>query len=484
MPVRKLRPWCYLLLAALLTVQPHVHAANPEQALPEVPQGMTRAPAAGTGAGDAAAASSPAPDPVPPGDAAPGGAATVSHGAAGDPHDRAIRLLMARGVLPGGLPLPADVPVSRAELAVWLARALVRPRPPEAGPAQALELAAGFGWIPADWAGDTAAPGRPVTRTDLAAIARRVLGAGTGRWPEDRPLPADLADAPAEETQAALAALASGLLVPAPDGRFQGEQVAGAREVAAWLARLLELRGILFDDAGVLVARDVQARNLVVEIAGRDRVVAVADGAALYRNGRPATLEALRPGDEVRLVWDESHPPDRPGETPVALAVDAVFHDDEGILGAVSWTGRRIVLRDHRGPGRAYAVEEHAAVFLNGRPATLALLRPGDRVYVVLRAAGGTVRMLDATRVDVTGRLLQIDPVHGYLFLESQGRTVQLVAGDEVDVVRAGRYATLGALRTGDRVAVATAAPGVATYVEATPAGFVPVAPGGEEAGR
>lgn len=483
MPVRKLRPWCYLLLVVLLTVQSHSHAAQPEQALPDVPPGMARAPVAPTGAGQSAV-SSPAPGPGRSGDAAAAGTATAAHDAAMNPHDRAIRLLTARGVLTGELSLPADGPVPRAQLAVWLARALVRPRPPETAPAQALQLAAGYGWIPADWAGDAAASGGPVTRADLAAIARRVLGTGTGRWPEDRPMPPDLADAPAEETQAALAALAGGLLAPAPGGRFQGQQAAGAREVAAWLARLLELRGTLFDDAGVLVARDVEARYLVVEIAGRDKGVAVADGAAIYRNGQPAALEALRPGDEVRLVWDDSDPPDRSGETPVALAVDAVFHDDEGILDAVSWTDRRILLRDPRGAGRAYAVEEGAAVFLNGRPTSLALLRPGDRVYVVLRAAGGTVRMLDATRVDVTGRLLQIDPVHGYLFLESEGRTLQLVAGDEVEVVRAGRYATLGALRTGDRVAVATAAPGVATYVEATPAGFEPAAPGGKEAGR
>ncbi|MFS8641488.1 MAG: hypothetical protein LOD90_11920, partial [Symbiobacteriaceae bacterium] len=112
MPVRKLRPWCYLLLVVLLTVQSHSHAAQPEQALPDVPPGMARAPVAPTGAGQSAV-SSPAPGPGRSGDAAAAGTATAAHDAAMNPHDRAIRLLTARGVLTGELSLPADGPGPR-----------------------------------------------------------------------------------------------------------------------------------------------------------------------------------------------------------------------------------------------------------------------------------------------------------------------------------------------------------------------------------
>lgn len=474
MPGRNPRAWC-VLLVALLIILPPVHAAPPPAGVDATP-GIAAAGAAGTGASEAVAA------PAATAGALAGSATAPIGATAGQAHDRAFRLLEARGVLPRGLPLSPHSLVSRGQLAVWLVRALARPGPVEASPGQALDLATGFGWIPAAWAGDAAAAGRPVTRADLAAIARAVLGPGTGRWPAGSPVPEDLADVPEPARQAALAALASGLLVPAADGRFHGEQEAAAGEIAAWLTRLLELRGVLFDEAGVLVARDPAAHALVVEMDGRDRVVRVDEGAAIYRNGQPADLAALRPGDELRWIWGIQDPPGRSGVIPVALAVDATFTDDAGELVENSWAGRRITVRDLRGRERTYAVEEGAAIFLNGRPATLAHLRAGDRVYLVLRAARGTVRMLDATRADIGGRLLRVDPVHGYLYLETQGAAFQVVAGDAVEVIRAGQQASLAALRPGDRVAVATTAPGIAAYVEAIPAGAADGDDAGEQA--
>jgi hypothetical protein len=138
-------------------------------------------------------------------------------------------------------------PVTRAELAALLARALrLPPRPANllaafadgaavpSWAAQGLAAAVGGGLLQGDAAGDLD-PGGPVTRAEAAVIAARALGL--------RPAPvagfSDAASIPAWAVGAVGAAAQAGLMDGYPDGSFGPLEPVDRAEAAALALRLM-----------------------------------------------------------------------------------------------------------------------------------------------------------------------------------------------------------------------------------------------------
>lgn len=416
--------------------------------------------------------------------AAPWGDGTQSQGSR---ISRDVALLRARGILPAGT--AAMSTVTRGELAQWLVRALLGTPGHDVAPGDALAIAAAWQWVPRDWQAQagTAGPetaGQPVTRLDLALVATALLGPARGQWPDGVPWPPDAAGLPPSSQAAARAALANGLL-GTREGLLAPHRPPTRDEAAAWCVRLLELSGHLFDAEGELAA--VRGDVLVLRMGERNVPVRLAPAAAVYRNGAPAAVTDLQVDDEVRVIWTagDHEPPAAAGGAPVAAVADAFSVGVHGVVARVDWSSRQLSLSGvdpvtggshpvalfDGGSLRTYRVEDDAPTHLNGRPAPLAALRPGDRVTVLLRRVGGTVRRIQAARFDAEGTVADVDPVHGWIRLGPARTTAKpavdtWVLADGAVVVRNGRSVTLEDVAPGETAAVAAWAPGVAGYVE------------------
>jgi hypothetical protein len=85
----------------------------------------------------------------------------------------------------------------------------------------------------------------------------------------------------------------------------------------------------------------------------------------------------------------------------VLLAAPCLADTLRGTLRSVDATGRRIVVTDKDGDDNPFVVAAAASINLNGKRATLADLRRGDRVVVTFAEDPGgkaTVTALEATR--------------------------------------------------------------------------------------
>lgn len=341
-----------------------------------------------------------------------------------------------------------DRTLTRAELAVLLARALGWTAPGQAStgggaapptfadatriPAwarDAIAAAAARGWLLGDDQGRFR-PADPVSRAEVATVIARVARARglfdvRGTWSgwnaRSRSAAIDGWSWPVAPEAVVLdsAGMADPTAIPAGE-RVQAVSDAGGRLVYVevvpqeWVGWLSDRSGppprltvLLPPDGGAPPTPAQPSAPLVpggpLPEGWTARTVEVAEGAAVFRGGRPEPLAALQPGDRVYLRLD--------GPSGRARLVDAVAVDLQGRVDAVDVEGRQLAHAgpdgpgfappsrpDPRGPDERVAapvgspprtpVAASARIFVDGAPARLADLRPGDRFFASLSTDG------------------------------------------------------------------------------------------------
>lgn len=300
--------------------------------------------------------------------------------------------------------------------------------------------------------------GDRATRLDVAVWAVRALGPG-GEAAANQPslTYTDASQIPSWARGYVAVATREGIVTGLPDGTFDPGGAVTRATMAAICARLddrlsnsldaVEVRGWLAA-AGTGVTPTVT----LTLADGTARTLPVAPGCAVYRNTQRITLGGLLPGEELRVILD------RAGR---AALIDTAPPSPEttvtGTLVAVV-TGPSPVLtfRDEEGRSKALTVAEGCRVTREGRQSTLADLRPGDALELVVR--GTTVVQIRATVQDFE--------VEGVLVRVSYGTTPTVVVNTEggersypldLDAVvkRNGKASSLASLRAGDEVVLA-----------------------------
>lgn len=198
--------------------------------------------------------------------------------------------------------------------------------------------------------------------------------------------------------------------------------------------------------------------------------------APVYRDGARVTLTAIQRGDMVTVTTDA---------TGRVTRIDDVSHGGASaetvIHGTLPVAVRGAPLAVQEGSGtRTYHTAPGVQVSRDGRPSTLAALRPHDRVAVTTNAAGAVTR-IDATStgggapqnggrqgavVRGTGSVVTA-AASTVAVVEADGsHTYRTTAG--VIVSRDGKPSTFAAIQPGDSVAVTTDASGRAVRIDAT----------------
>ena len=205
----------------------------------------------------------------------------------------------------------------------------------------------------------------------------------------------------------------------------------------------------------------------------------------VYRNGKPASLAALQPGDTVAVAIDaagavtridatSAHPVSAPGTTGTR-GHGAVVH---GVLTASAGTAGLPVAENDGVHG--YRPGPSTAVYRNGARGSLTALQPGDTVTMTTDAAGAVTR-IDAFSVhpgsttgSATGHagvrrgVLAVLAGAAGLVLHDKAGVHTYAPTADVPVYRNGVRSSLGALQPGDTIAVTTGASGAVTRIDAT----------------
>lgn len=293
-------------------------------------------------------------------------------------------------------------------------------------------------------------PDRPVTRAEaVVAVAR------AARLRPGGPLPyADADRIPPWAAEWVAAAVGAGLTRDLFGDRLDPARPATRAEVAALAFRLLAARGALHDLAGTVRAWDPDAGRLEVETPAGPVAVRVPPEALTFRQGVPS--RHFWPLDQVWVVLAA------PGQ---AAYVEARYSEVRGHTVQVQGDAVRFF---QTGTFRAVTVRvlPWARVFLNGQPAALAALQGAQRIALVLDAATGAARLVDAVRYTHRGTVQAVDPEGLTLTLVSpEGQVATLAVAPDARLVADGGPLDLAGLAPGVPV-VAYAPAGTVLYLE------------------
>ncbi len=105
----------------------------------------------------------------------------------------------------------------------------------------------------------------------------------------------------------------------------------------------------------------------------------LAPGVAVTRDGLPATVDALLPGDSVFLRLDDGG----------AVVAAGAANDHEAVYGTVTKKGAAtLTLIDGHGAARTYAVAAAVPVYRDGLPTDRSAIAVGDRVRLLVQSSG------------------------------------------------------------------------------------------------
>lgn len=390
----------------------------------------------------------------------------VAFAAAPQWSSRLVDQLRARGLIVSTA--PPETALTRAEAARLLVGALglshdardLRLQPsrfydvPVGEAASYIETAAELGLM-RGYGDGTFGPDAPLTRAQLVAVLVRALGLeGQARDAARAPLSyADASSIPAWAWGYVAVAADKGLVKGFDDGTFRPDAATARGDAAALVVRFMEGRGSLIQRQGTL--EDVASKGRI-RLGGE--WLALAPNAIFYRNGLAVSVDSLRKGEQVRVILDDD------GRV---TYLEAEISSISGVLRGVNGQSRQIRVATDDGREVDLAVPAQARVFRSGRPAALADLNPGDKVYGLLDA-GRAVQALDATRIDFEGVLVDARS-GGRPRLVAVGATgfLQAVLDPEAPVFLNGRRVKLEDLRPSDRLGLTRDENGTIVYVEA-----------------
>lgn len=319
-----------------------------------------------------------------------------------------------------------------------------------------VEVLAELGLVRGDAVGNFE-PDRPVTRAELAVLLARAAGLQNEPANPDYLRYLDLAAIPEWARGAVGASTRTGLLTGDAAGTFRPLDGVTRAEAAAALLRLLAYRGAAFQLVGVFLTYDPGTRRMALrDLTGQTRTVTLASDAVIFRQGAPAAPGDLLAADQVWVYM---------GTDGLVRYVDARFRSNWGTEAQVD-KGR---LRFTAGTGPVQvAVQPGALIFVNGRAASLADVNGARRVYVGLDAATGEARLIDAVFYKDAGMVQGVNIAQRSLAVgRPDGKTQTYPVSDSAMVFRNGLRAALKDLVPGDQVLLQLDASGSLTYVQA-----------------
>ncbi|MBI2873717.1 MAG: S-layer homology domain-containing protein [Firmicutes bacterium] len=143
------------------------------------------------------------------------------------------------------------------------------------------------------------------------------------------------------------------------------------------------------DAGGKLLSVDAGRRTLRYQDSqGLARSRVLLEGAPVYRQGRPASLDDLEAGDSVYLVLSARN---------TVRFVEAVRFTHRGYLLSVLPSESRLLISLPGGGMRYLKVSDGAVIVRNGRKVNLASLRAGDYISLYLNEAVGAITYLETT---------------------------------------------------------------------------------------
>jgi|DewCreStandDraft_2_1066082.scaffolds.fasta_scaffold00397_40 hypothetical protein len=149
-------------------------------------------------------------------------------------------------------------------------------------------------------------PRQQVTRAELAAVVLRALGLeGEALAKQDAALPfGDAAGIQAWARGYVAVAVERKILLPYPDQTIRAHVPATRADVAVAVDHLMEKLNRYEYIRGTVEAVRVGSPSTITikDPSGAVRTYRVAVAVAIYRNGQPAELAALKPGDEVAML--------------------------------------------------------------------------------------------------------------------------------------------------------------------------------------
>jgi len=302
-------------------------------------------------------------------------------------------------------------------------------------------------------------PKRSVTRAELAALTVRLGSAAGLRAATDGPSIADLEQVPAWAREYVRQAVGQGSMSLLAGGRFEALRPATRGQAAGAVADIMRRAGLLHDLRCGILNVSTHGLNVSLEGTGERLYLGLPPDAAVYLNGRSTTVGTLAPFVEAAVTLYEGRVrlieayfnsetgrvatvdaatdtlmlqlPDgrakavalepttrifhngvgselgdvRPGDRAVVVhsfftgrtrVLDAVRPDYTGRLEEVTANGRLLVALSGGGRKLLVPVSSRAILFLDGRAAAPAALRPGDRVLLTVDM--GSVVYLEASR--------------------------------------------------------------------------------------
>lgn len=298
-----------------------------------------------------------------------------------------------------------------------------------------------------------------VSRAQLAVFLIRTAGLSeTARLQRLEPTPfTDDAAIPEWARGEINMAVRLGLFTGYTDGSFRPSQTITRAEGAVALLRLQEYHGAAYHLAGTLIRfRPDTGEGMLRDAAGNERTFSMSPSAQYYRAGLRVTPTAITRLDQVWVVI---------GNTGQGLHLEAHFRDLVGrdldiSNGAVTVTGPS-------GELRRFFLQPGALIFLNGPPSELAFTAGATRAYLVLDMVTGEVRVLDAIKPNLVGRLEGIDIPRRVLLIRGPDGQRRVAIGDRTVVELKGQPAQVTDLVPGMAVSMAVKADQEALYLNA-----------------
>lgn len=161
------------------------------------------------------------------------------------------------------------------------------------------------------------------------------------------------------------------------------------------------------------------------------------------------------------------------GETILLEAVRAEEHTTvEGVITAIDLGASQVTIQTPAGALVGVAVGSHTEILLNGHPATLADLHPGDSVSATVDAHGVAIRIAAVRHEQhhtVEGTVAAIDIHAARVTIHTPaGGLVDVTVSHETVLLRNGHHVTLAEFHVGDHVVATLDANGVTLSIEAT----------------
>lgn len=265
-------------------------------------------------------------------------------------------------------------------------------------------------------------PDEPLTRAEVAVTLARAMGLTVeASVPVNAALPfSDAAEIPDWAIRPVQVAVAVDLLQGSDTGLFRPTALLTRAEGSTILYRLMTMQGQLIHLSGTLIEwAPASGIGTVRDALGNERQFQMAPGSSLFQAGRATSLNGIRQLDQVWVLL---------GADGKALYLEARYRD---LVGQAVRLSERTLRMTVGGGEQQLTVQPGATIYVNGRPATLSDVDGALYAYLALDLMTGEVRAIDAVRPTHEGLLVEVigDGPEFYVLIDDEWRLFRLGNG-------------------------------------------------------